>query len=318
MQWYWIVALALLALALLWLGLGYYAFAAFCVRKRRADPGSQQSLEHGPHREYAQLILNGQSWAAEHAPERVETQSFDGLRLVARFIPNEARRGVALLFHGFRSAWNVDFACAFANYYALGLSLLVVDQRAHGESEGRYITYGIRERQDVLSWVRYVNERCGEDTPLLLAGLSMGATTVQMACGSDLPQNVRAVVADCGFTAPEAIFRHVLRMRRLPGWLFLPQLRLFCKLLAGFETTEYSTLKAQRRNGIPTFFAHGDADRLVPCRMSRANFAACAAPKRIFTVHGAGHGMCFLLDRDGYVKALTDFLEEIELLPAAE
>lgn len=298
----------LLLLGFCFFGIGRYAFREVCLREP-GDPSTPESLANSVHKAYADKILAGQAWAAAHGAERVETRSFDGLRLVARLIQKENARGVAILFHGYRSAWNIDFACAFSTYYDLGFSLLVVDERAHGESEGRNLTFGVRERRDVLTWINYVNQRFGEQTPILLAGLSMGSATVQMACGLDLPQNVRAVVADCGYTSPYEIVRHVFRDWHKPLWL-LPPLQLYCRLFGGFGMKEYSTLTAQRHNHIPTFFAHGGDDDFVPCEMTQRNYEACAAPKKLFTVPTAGHGKSFLVDREGYIREVTAFLDQ--------
>lgn len=307
MRWLWFAIPA--ALLQIWLGLGYYAFTVFCRRKPKDEPGTGEQIAKGPHGQYAEPILAGQAWIEAQRPERVQTRSFDGLRLVGFYIPNPRQRGVAILFHGWHGAWNFDFSCSIPYYHSLGFSVLSVCQRAHGESEGRYLTYGVRERHDVVTWINYVNQRFGAGTPILLGGLSMGSATVQMACGLELPENVRAAVSDCGFTSPYEIGVHVLRRNRQPVWLLLPQMATFCRLLAGFGLRETSTIDAQRKNRVPTFFAHGEDDDFVPCEMSRRNYAACTAPKRLFTVPGARHGVSYLIDRAGYERELREFLE---------
>ena len=308
MAWWGIALIAAGALLLVWLAFGYAAFRVFCVTNRKTDPASRESLEKH-NKPYMEHILAGQRWAEAHDPERVETQSDVGLRLVGHLMHHPQQRGVAILVHGYHGAWNLDLACAFSSYYERGFTLLAIEQRAHGESGGRYMTYGVRERFDVRSWVNYVNRRFGAETPILLAGLSLGSSTVQMACGLELPENVRLVVADCGFTSPDEIGRFVLRRNGLPVWLLLPQVRLFCRLLAGFGMREYSTIDAQRGNRIPTVFLHGEDDQLVPCEMSRRNYAACAAPKRLFTVPGARHGVSFLTDREGCLRVVTEMID---------
>ena len=306
MKW---VMLALAVLLLLWLGAGYAMFVVFCVRRKNYDPASKENVEHGSHGEYAVPILEGQAWAESMQPEPVSVQSYDGLRLVGRFIEHPQPRGTAILFHGYRSRWNLDFSCSMRFYYELGFSLLAVDQRAQGESEGRYMTYGVRERYDVLSWIDYVNQRLGPETPILIGGLSMGATTVQLACGLELPKNVRAAVSDCGFTSAYEIGKHVLQRAHLPWPLLLPQVALLCRLFAGFGVKECSTLAAQRRNRIPTFFAHGEDDDFVPCEMTRRSFRACRAEKQLLTVPGARHGVSYMIDRPRYEREISAFLD---------
>lgn len=304
-MWWLFLILGLLAI---WLGLGWISFSIFCKTRRGVDPASEEKVrEECGH--YAEAILAGQAWIRAQNPEPVETTSFDGLKLVGHWLPNEKGRGVAILFHGYHGAWNFDFSASMPFYYSLGFSILAVDQRGQGKSGGRYMTYGVKERHDVLTWINYVNQKCGADTPIWLGGLSMGAATVQMACGLDLPKNVRAVCSDCGCTEPYEIAKHVLIWRGLPWWLFLPQTGLFCRIFAGFGLKEYSTLRAQRQNHIPTFFAHGGDDRFVPTEMSERNFKACRAEKQLLIVPGATHGVSYLVDQPRYEQELRAFLD---------
>ena len=308
MTWYGVLLLILGILLLLWLAAGFGTFLLFCWCKRGKDPTDEATIrkENGP---YADAILEGQARIREMKPETVRTTSHDGLTLVGHYIENPHPRGIAILFHGYHGAWNFDFSASIPYYYALGFSILGVDQRGQGESGGRFMTYGLKERYDVLRWVEYVNERFGENTPILIGGLSMGAATVQMACALELPNNVRACVSDCGCSSPEEIGTHVLRMHKVPVWLLWPQTRLFCRLLAGFGTREYSTLRAQRKNRIPTFFVHGEADDFVPTEMTLRSYKACRAEKQLLTIPGAAHGVSYLVDKPRYQAELRAFLD---------
>ena len=308
MTWYGVLLLILGIGLLLWLGVGYWTFLVFCKSKRGVDRTDEATIrkENGP---YADAILEGQAWIGAQPFEEVTTQSFDHLTLVGHFLPHPRQRGVAILFHGYNGAWNFDFSASIPYYYELGFSILGVDQRGQGESGGAYMTYGIKERRDVQSWVEYVIEQFGEQTPILLIGLSLGSSTVQMACGLELPRNVRAVISDCGYTSPEEIGKHVLQWRKLPVWLLWPQTRLFCRLLAGFDPREYSTLRAQRKNRIPTLFVHGEADEFVPPQMTERNYKACRAEKQLILVPEATHGVSYLVDKPRCQAAIRDFLE---------
>lgn len=307
MQWILWPILAL-ALLLLWLALGWVAFAVFCKTPRGFDAASEEKVrsECGP---YAEGILEGQAWIRAQQPETVRTTSFDGLALVGHWLPCENARGVGILFHGYHGAWNFDFSASIPYYHSLGFSILAVEQRGQGQSGGRYMTYGVKESRDVLSWVEYVNKRFGEGTPIWIGGLSMGSATVQMASGLSLPKNVRAVCSDCGCTEPYEIAKHVLTRHHLPWWLFMPQLALFCRVFAGFGLHENSTVTAQAKNRIPTFFVHGGADTFVPTEMSQRNFDACQAEKQLLIIPGATHGVSYLVDRPRYEKEIAAFLD---------
>ena len=135
----------------------------------------------------------------------------------------------------------------------------------------------------------------------------MGGATVLLAAGEDLPSNVVGVLADCGFTSAKAIIRKVAKQLHLPPGLVYPAVRLSALLFAGLDLEENSPIEAMGRVKVPVIFAHGEADNLVPCYMSRENYDACVSPKAIFTAPGAGHGLCYLATGENYIEALRRF-----------
>ena len=194
----------------------------------------------------------------------------------------------------------------------MGCNVLLVDERAHGKSGGRCLTLGIRERYDCRRWVDYVIGRAGPDAKIVLYGMSMGAATVLMAAGPELPKNVAGIVADCGYSAPSAILKSVIRSAHLPIFPVYALLRLGCRLFGGFDPEEASAAGAMARCDTPVLFLHGEDDRFVPCAMGRENYACCrAADKTLLTFPAAGHGMSYMADRERYLAAVTDFLGRV-------
>lgn len=305
-----LMVLGILALLLGLLLLAGLAATLFAMARRPAsDPLSPRAIAGSCWARYRDEVLAGAAWLAAQPAEEVTVASFDGLRLAGRLLPAENARGVLLLFHGYRSAPQVDFSCAARMYHELGFTLLLADQRAHGRSQGRFLTYGVLERQDCLAWARYAYGRFGDGVPLFLCGLSMGATTVLMAADLPLPPTVRGIVADCGFTSPRDILAHVMRAQyHLPPRLLLPVMDLFARLLAGVRLGQCSTEETLARTALPVQLFHGEADRFVPCEMSRRAYAACAGEKHLLTIPGAGHGASFLVDRAAYTEAVRAFL----------
>ncbi len=117
-----------------------------------------------------------------HTAEHVKLTSFDGLHLSALYLPAQGEsQGTVVAFHGYRSLATIDFALEAELFHGLGYELLLPYQRSHGESQGKYITYGVKERFDCRDWARYAARRFGQDKPLFLMGISMGAATVLMA-----------------------------------------------------------------------------------------------------------------------------------------
>ena len=215
--------------------------------------------------------------------------------------------------HGYHSDFLWDFSCAYRLMHENGCNLLVPWQRAHGRSEGRIICMGIRERRDCADWARYIEQRLGKELPIVLQGMSMGAATVLMAMGQPLPENVRGVVADCGFGSVYRQFGHVLQRRmHLPLHPILDTCSAICRLFFGFGFRECTTDEVLRHTKLPLLLIHGEADKFVPAYFSRENFEASAAEdKTLLLVPGAGHGGSFLIDPERYTQELLAFYDRV-------
>ena len=251
--------------------------------------------------------------------EPVEIVSFDGLKLRGRYYRASDGAPLELCFHGYRGTPSRDFSGGAAAHMERGHNVLLVEERAHCGSEGHYITMGVRERFDCAAWVRYAVDRFGPDTAIVLNGISMGAATVLMASGLDLPENVRGVIADCPFTSPAAISKKVLREDMHLPMAVYPFLALGARLFAGFGLREADAAEAVKTNDLPVLLIHGEDDRFVPCDMSR-QIAAARPGIRLETFPGAGHGLSFLADEARFTAAVDDFLARVleEKTPAED
>ena len=137
--------------------------------------------------------------------EEVEVTSVDGLRLVGKYYHMSDDAPLVIFFHGYRCAGIRDGNGIFLYAREFGFNVLLVDQRAHGKSEGKTITFGVMERHDCKSWAEYAVKRFGRDVKIYLCGLSMGGATVLMASDIGLPENVVGILADCPYSSPKAI-----------------------------------------------------------------------------------------------------------------
>ena len=147
----------------------------------------------------------------------------------------------------------------------------------------------------------------GSDVRIILTGISMGASTVLMAAGCPLPSNVIGVLADCGYTSAKEIIQCVIKQMKLPPKLAYPFVKLGALVYGGFDPDAYSAIEAVKSCKVPVIFYHGEADDFVPCEMSRKNYEACAADKKLVTIPNAGHGLCYLVDPETYLTTLKDF-----------
>lgn len=242
--------------------------------------------------------------------EDIEIKSYDGLTLRGTYYEYAPDATVELLFHGYRGNAERDLCGGIERCFALGRSVIIIDQRAGGKSDGHVITFGIRERYDCLSWIQYATERFGKDRKIIIGGVSMGAATVMLAAGEDLPDNVVCVMADCGYTSAKDILHKVIHQMKLPVWLLYPFIRLGGLLYGGFDIEETSPMEAVQKARVPIVFIHGDTDDFVPYDMSVELHKVCVSQKKMVTIKDAGHGLAFPVDRKGYVEALREFEKE--------
>ena len=242
----------------------------------------------------------------------VEVTSFDGLTLRGRFFEYAPGAPIELMFHGYRGDSERDLSGGVFRCFALGRSILLVDQRSSGRSDGRVITFGINERRDCVSWVDFIVREIDPEAKIILTGVSMGAATVMMASAEPLPANVIGVLADCGYTSAEAIIKKVIREMKLPAALLYPCARLGGRLFGHFNIDETSPIEAMKKCRLPIIFYHGDVDAFVPHEMSVENYEACASDrKRMVTIEGAGHGLCYIVAKERYLDELREFFEGI-------
>ena len=309
--WVLLGVLAALLAALLGAAAFFFKFSICRYKRERAD--EQYEEQDSIWNPFAPRMKEAQAFIRAHTAEHVRLTSFDGLALSALYLPAQGEsRGTVVAFHGYRSLATIDFALEVEFFHGLGCDVLLPYQRSHGESQGKYITYGVKERFDCQSWARYAARRWG-DRPLFLMGISMGAATVLMASGLELPSNTRGIVADCGFTTPWDIMAHVARRDyKLPRallWVLLSLLDLLARVAAGFSLKGADTRQALAHTQLPVLFLHGEKDDFVPVSMTEENYHACASPKALRLVPGAEHAQSFGVDTPGCEETIQRFLE---------
>lgn len=246
--------------------------------------------------------------------ETVEITAQDGERLVGHLHRCENAKRLIIAMHGWRSSWWGDFGVISEFWHENGCSVLYAEQRGQGESGGEYMGFGLTERFDCLYWANWANQNGFADLPIYLCGISMGASTVLMAASLDLPENVHGIMADCGFTSPHAIFKHVMEnnLHLYYRGITAAIANDMCKKKIQIGTKDYSCTDALKECKIPVIFVHGTDDKFVPVEMTYENYKACAAPKRLLIVPGAEHGMSYLVNKDEYQKTVLVFWRDFD------
>lgn len=303
-----IYLLVLLVLAIVFGG-AYYAYriAFYSPTKGREKIPSTQGSQYDPYRQEMKRLFHQ---LQDRPCEFVTITSHDGLTLSGRYYHTADGAPLDIGFHGYRSSPLTDFTGGSDLSIRMGHNVLLIDHRAHGKSEGRTITFGIKERWDLLQWVKYAVERFGEDVKIVLYGISMGGATVLMASELELPENVKGIIADCPYSSPLDIILNVGKGMPIPNFLIEPFAKLGAWIYGGFNLEETTAEQAVQKAKVPILIIHGEADRLVPCEMSDI---VSENPDLItrFTFPNANHGLSYLEDTPRYKRIVVDFLNQI-------
>ncbi len=310
MIWFWILIGAAALLILADIAVSAALFMTSIPRKRlkfgpldHAPSGAEANEKRNVWRRSEQ---EAREWAETVHSEELRITSGDGLRLYATWFPAENACKTVVCLHGYLSNGYNDFGSLLKFYHDAGLNVLLVDQRAHNRSEGRHIGFGVLERYDCRRWIEFLNGRGVRE--IYLHGISMGASAALMASGLELPENVRGIIADCGFTSAWDEFAGVLKaVYRLPEFPVLHTASLICKIFAGYGFRDVSTLDIMRAQKRPVLFIHGDADNFVPTWMTLKNHDACIAPKRLLITKNAAHGESRFAEPERFISAISDF-----------
>lgn len=281
----------------------------------KAPKGAEKLIMgNGPAQDFIDAMEEASEKLASEENETVTITAHDGIKIVGHWIPCENPKRILIAMHGWRSSWHRDFGMIADFWRSNGCSVLYAEQRGQGESGGDSMGFGLTERYDCLDWVNYINSRFGTNLPIYLCGVSMGAATVLMAAGLDMPENVCGICADCGFTSPDAIWRHVMNdnMHIRYGGFMSAVANEICKQKTDFGANDCSTVEALKHTDIPVFLAHGTDDTFVPVTMTYENYKSCASPKRLLIVPGADHGMSYFVEKDNYEAAVKDFWQQFD------
>ncbi len=260
------------------------------------------------------FLQNNLKWLEDYGYEKHYIISDSGYKLTGYLLKAEQESNVYLFgAHGYRSYGKKEF-CGVAQYYIRkGINVFIPDHVASGESEGTYCTFGYNEVRDCMKWLSYMTDNFGKNIKIILHGVSMGCATVTMMSGrDDLPENVKAVVADCGFTTAKELFKYKLGDLGVPSDKLIKAVDLVHKKKMGFSFDDLQPVESVKNTRIPMLFVHGAEDKLVPCCMVKALFEACGSEnKDILIVEGADHAQSYKVDREQFEAKLDTLLKAV-------
>ena len=247
-------------------------------------------------------------WLSASNVMQVRITSFDGLKLNAYNIQNHNSNRYVILVHGIWSSKAFSFPRAY-EFDQRGFNTLVIDQRASGDSEGEYYTYGQKESLDLLLWINYLVSK-NPNVEIVLYGVSMGAATVMMATANDLPPNIKCIVEDCGFSSAEEEFDNFIKTEYKIAYSkpVLMMLENQLKKKLGMNFDDMSPKKALDNNEIPILIIHGEKDTFVPFEMSKKLYNHNKGYKKFYPVPEAEHTQA--IKDEKYFDNVVNFIQQ--------
>ena len=301
-----IVILAVLGglIVLLFIGLlGLYLYSFYSPKKGQSDHYNLNSpIYRGMEEQVKPLIDSIIAIPYEDA----YITSFDKLKLHARVYLKENSKKVAVLCHGYRGTPYRDFSGGAVEVLKLGYNVILIDERAHGLSQGHSITFGVRETRDAIDWVKYARNRFGEDIDLALIGISMGGAVVLMAADK---VGKAKIIADCPFSAPKVILQQTVKELGLPVPIFYPLVNLSSIIFTHTNLNKLSAYDSIKNTTNKILIIHGGSDSVVPNWISNDLYQEYPDKIQYELFEGADHGMSYLVDKPRYQHIIREFLK---------
>ena len=306
--WIWIISIVSV-MVIAFAGAGYYFYTVAIV------PGQKSFLSKKKPLEKTDPLYRQTKWYNDTKKEKWDmTSADDNLKLDANYIPAAHKTNkTVIILHGYMN--NKDTMGPYAAmFHELGYNTLLPDARGHGQSQGKYVGYGWREKSDVKKWAKKVIAHNGQNSKIAIFGVSMGGATTMMTSGEKLPKQVKAFVEDCGYTSVKDEIEHeaqdLYNMPAIPRFPLVEVLSGINKVKVGYYLADGSSINQLKKNKRPMLFIHGAKDTFVPTKMVYKNYAASRGPKELWIVPGASHAKSYATHPKAYEQHIKQFLNK--------
>lgn len=302
-----IVVCAVLGLIVLMFAVAAVIF--FSVLKRKDDPVFDEgkvdlSVTH--YAPYSDKLIACIKRMRHEECDEICITSYDGKKLYADYYDRGYDK-TAIMVHGYRSNPLNNFSYIGGKLLDRGYNLLFIHHRAHGKSEGNFISMGQREYRDVLQWVELIASK-ESVKKIIIYGTSMGAATVGYASDKIKTDKVKLLVMDCGFTSYYDQLSYLIKSSRQSILLA----GIFTFFVLGRMTgvrLKRSVTSCIKNTKIPMCFIHGKSDTAVPIGHTLKNYEACPTEKLLITVPNAGHTTSLLVGGEEKTGEFLAFLD---------
>ncbi len=251
-------------------------------------------------------------WWYKQPLELHEITSFDNLLLKGYLLKSKKRSNkVAIVVHGHECISGTLGNISHFYYETMGYNVFAPDLRGHGVSEGECYGMSVLDSEDIVSWMKYIVSKFGEQVEIVLHGNSMGAASCMIASAKpDAPINLKCLVEDCGFSDGNELFEPMIEKTypKIPKSLILSSISSVMKFRGKYTLSDSSAIQSMKISNVPTLFIHGSDDALVPVSMVHDLYEAKIGEKQKLVVEGAVHGTAYYKDTKLYTDTVKQFI----------
>lgn len=272
---------------------------------KSTEEAYKEASEDSDWHHYIEIMNEEMKWLNEANPSDVYVNSADGFKLHGFYLNNNSKKTM-IYFHGINSNGYKEGA-VFAHIYSeLGYNVLIVRHRAHDDSQGDFMTYGVKETEDVKAWVNYINEQI-IDGEIVLHGLDMGASAIAAANNYSLP-NVKLMVLDSAYCSPYDIIADGFKSKSIYKKLFMHFIYKYYKKRANTDLLTNTAIDGIKKAKTPVLFVVGSLDDNCPVALSQRLSDSCPTEHELLIVDGALHAASIYKDKEAYVDKIKKYI----------
>lgn len=234
-------------------------------------------------------------------PVRFITQ--DNIEIAALLVKRAQAKRVVIVCHGFKHTKErmADFVTLFPND-----TLLLIDLRGQGESEGNRISLGLQEHLDVVAAVDYIKNNVSANLPIIGVGVSQGGSAILRAAAAGAPFN--AIIIDSAPSEFKNTIACVLNRKYIPIYITRLALRIYqYGMRCSLAVSDYRNFV----QGVtcPVLIMHDSADYLIDYAHGQTLYnALCCQNKHLYRAQGTRHGKMFKQIPREYSNCIEEFL----------
>ncbi len=249
-----------------------------------------------------------QRWLDETEIKEISIVSYDDAKMYADLVTSKNSHRWVILLHGYKRTR--EKVHNYASFYAQqGFNIVMPDLRGHGKSEGSFIGMGWLDRFDIIKWTEYIVS-LDPDAEIVLHGISMGAAAAMMTSGENLCENVKAIVADSGYTSVWEQFANVTKSYTgLPEFPLMYTASFSAKLIAGYSYSEASSIEQVKKSQFPILFIQGKGDTFVNPEMAEQLYKAHPNGE-LLMIDEAAHGQAMYYAPERYFRTVFEFIDK--------